>query len=114
VLPASLTVERGQVAVLRATVDLDRAAHVLPVGLERGPAAAREDVQRHALLGDVGGPDVVDLVVIEGHQPREVRVRGLQVRVGLVLRVALAVVLQVDDLVVGVRPHVAAARGVGI
>ena len=42
------------------------------------------------------------------------RVRGLQVRVGLVLRVALAVVGEVDDLVVGVRAHVAARRRVGV
>ncbi len=88
--------------------------HVLPVGAERGAAAAHEPVVRHPLFGDLVRPVVVDLVVVEGHEPRERGVRGLQVRVGLVLRVALAVVGEVDDLVVGVRADVAARRRVRV
>ncbi len=46
------------------------------------------------LAGDVGGPVVLDLVVVEGDQPRRDRVGGLEVGVALVLGVPHPVVGQ--------------------
>jgi hypothetical protein len=81
---------------------------VLPVSLEGDGAAAQEGVARLAVLGDLVGPVVVHLVVVPGDEPGEGGVGGLEVGIGLVLRVAVAVVLERDDLRTGVRAHVAA------
>jgi len=87
---------------------------VLVVGLEGGGAAAQERVGRLAVLGRLVGPVVVDLVVVPGDDPREARMGGLEVGVGLVLRVAVAVVLERRDLPARVRPYVAARRVVDV
>ena len=63
---------------------------------------------------DVVRPVVVHLVVIPHHQPRRDRVRGLQVGVGLVLRVPLAVAGQADGLRAFVVARVAAADHVAV
>jgi hypothetical protein len=83
---------------------------VLPVGLERGGAPAQELRPRLGVLGDLVGPVVVELVVVPGDDPRVRGVGALQVRVRLVLRVAVAVVLERGDLPRRVRAGIA-ARG---
>jgi hypothetical protein len=65
--------------------------HVLVVGAEGRPPAVEEPGHRLGVLGGLVGPVVVELVVVPDHQPRRGGVRGLEVGVGLVLRVPLAV-----------------------
>jgi len=63
---------------------------VLPVGPEGGDAAGPERLGALELrvLRDVVGPVVVDLVVVEGDDPREGAVAGLEVGVRPVAGVA--------------------------
>ena len=65
----------------------------------------QEDVARVVVLRDVVRVVVVDLVIVPGHDPGERGVRRLQIRIGPVLRVAVAVVLERHDLRPGVIPH---------
>ena len=65
--------------------------HVLVVGLERDGAARQEQLGRRSVLVERPRPVVLHLVIVEDHQPREGGVRGLEVRVALVDRVAVAV-----------------------
>ena len=89
--------------------------HVLVVRLERGGAALPEvlggvvELAGVAVLRDLVRPVVVHLVVVPHHQPRRDRVRGLQVGVGLVLRVPLPVAGQAGGLGAFVVARVAAA-----
>ena len=124
VLPGVHHVEVGQLAPLDGAVDLHvepgrhgrgPQRHVLVVRLERGGAALPEPLGGVVQLGgvrvlrDLVRPVVVHLVVIPDHQPRCDRVRGLQVGVGLVLRVPLPVAGQAGGLGALVVARVAAA-----
>nr|AWS27299.1 FunU11 [Streptosporangium sp. KD35] len=71
--------------------------------MEGGGPARRE--RRIDLLGDVTGPGVVDVVVVEDHGPRCDRVGHLQVEVGLVLGVPQPVTGQVEALPAGLVAH---------
>ena len=76
--------------------------HVLEIGLvSRGPAT--QEVRAEPLRLPAGIV-VVDLVVIPRHQPRHRGVQALQVGVGLVLRVPVAVLRQRRHLVPDVLP----------
>ena len=96
-------VAEGQVAVDVALLGQRGGADRQPlqVGLHGGVAASDEVALLVCLvvLRAVGPVIVGDLVVIPGDDPRARSVRGLQVRVGVVLSIALAVVGQGDDLV---------------
>ena len=97
--PADPAVERDAVAAVGAARGAQR--HVLVVRLvRRGPPGGplRRGQRRAAVGAHHVGVVVLHLVVVRDHQPRRDRVRGLQVRVGLVLRVPAAVVGQRDDL----------------
>lgn len=95
--------EHAEVGPMRQQRAPDR--HVLVPGLEGGGAAQQEDLRRRAVVVAVPGPVVVDLVVVEGGDPRRGRMRRLQVAVDLVLGVAVAVVDQRVDLVAPVQPR---------
>ncbi len=86
--------------------------HVLVVRAEGGLAAGEE--VGLGLLRHLVGPVVVDLVVVPDDQPRRGGVRGLQIRVGLVLRVPLPVVGQRLGLGALMVADVAAGDGVGV
>ena len=79
--------------------------HVLVVGLERCGSSVHESWHRGGVVRSVGGPVVVDLVIVEDHQPRRHGVGSLQVRVGAVLGVPLPVVGQRDGLRAAVVAH---------
>ena len=73
--------------------------HHLVIGLVGvGPTLQEGDRVDLLLLGDRPGVVVVELVVVPGDDPGAEGVHGPQVRVGLVLRVADAVVLERSDL----------------
>ncbi len=82
--------------------------HVLVDRLERLRATCPEHspvlVGLGVDLGDVAGPVVLDLVVVERVDPRVRRVRGLQRRLALVERVLQPVPRQVERL--GVEPRI--------
>src|SRR6266536_333287 len=90
VLPRVEHVEGGQPPPVQTAVELharaagDRAApqrHVLVVGLEGGGAAGQEGRAGRAVLGHVGGPVVLHLVIVQDHHPGRRLVGGPQVRV---------------------------------
>jgi hypothetical protein len=85
--------------------------HVLVPGLV-GRGADREklrgvDGARRHVVGVVVG----DLVVVPGHEPGKGGVRGLQMRIGLVQRIAVAERRQLRRNAAAVVPHVARAPG---
>ena len=96
--------ELGEVAVRDASVQQHVRAlrhrgtsqgHVLVVGLVGSGPAAQERLRRRCLascLGNLVGVVVLDLVVVPGNGPREGRMCRLEVLVGSVLGVAVAVV----------------------
>ena len=79
--------------------------HVLEVRPVGGGAAAAEI--RVKRLRARAGVVVVDLVVVPGHQPRHGGVQALQIRIGLVLRVTVAVVGQRARLTANVAANAA-------
>lgn len=118
VLPSIEHMETRQAAEIMSIVQLharsDRQGaaaqrHVFPVGLVGGGAAHEEF--RIEILGAVIGVIVVHFMVVPGHEPGECGVAALQVGIGLVAGIAVAVLRQR----VGFRPfvlaHVAAAPG---
>ncbi len=84
--------------------------HVLVVGLLGGDPPRHPGVGGHAVLRVHARPVVLDLVIVPGHDPRRGRVELLQVGVGLVGRVAQAVVLQRGAQTVGVLADRGGAR----
>ena len=88
-----------------------RQRHVLVVGAIGRRAAHEKRLARHAVLGPVGGVVVVDLVIVPGDDPGAGGVRGAQVGVGLVARVAHAVLGKRIGLARVVRAHMVAAPG---
>ena len=79
---------------------------MLEVGLiGLGPSTQKQLGREPLLLRHVRRVVVVHLVVVPGHDEREPGVRRLQVRVGPVQRVAVAVVTEQFDLVAGVLPR---------
>ena len=68
--------------------------HVFIPGLHCGLAAQQEHLAGHAVLVHRGHPVVVHLVVVPAGQEGGSGMRGLQVRIGLVLCVAATVIIQ--------------------
>ncbi len=100
------------------TAHAGRAAPVpAAAGARRTPgsrrSAAAEHLGRRAVLGDVAGVVVVDLVVVPRHDEREAGVRPLQVAVGLVERVAQPELVERDGLVGVLRGQLDAADAAG-
>ena len=117
-------VEIDQVAIARLAVNLDRGAdrqgrgaqrHVLVISLRGGLAAQREERRRHIVLRPLRGPVVVHLVIVPHREPGSRGVRGHQIGVHLVLRIAAPIGGQVDHLVTEVLAHGRhrQARGIG-
>ena len=71
---------------------------MLVVRLIRSRAPREEELRRIAVRGEVRGVVVVDLVIVGGEHPGARRVRGLEVRIRLVDRVAQAIVLERERL----------------
>ncbi len=85
--------------------------HVLVVSTVGGGAAREKALARHAVLGLVVGVVVVDFVVVPGHDPRAGAVRGLQIGIGLVQRIARAIVIERVRLPARVLAHMVAPPG---
>ena len=79
--------------------------HVLVVRLVGRGATEQEGVARVIVLRDVVRIVVVHLVIVPGDPPRKRRMRGLEIRIGPILRVAVAVVLERRDLVAAVHAN---------
>ena len=79
--------------------------HRLEERLIGGGAAQQEDLRRRVVLVAIAGVVVVDLVIVPGDDERRRGVRGPQVGIHLVLRVAIAVVDERVDLVALMLPH---------
>ena len=110
-------VEAHEVAVRERAVDLvvgparwiEAHRHVLVPGLVSGGTAGEERVVCFVVLAVRSRVVVVHLVVVPRDDPRHERVGGLQQRVGLVDRVALAVLLDrlaLEGLAGRARPRV--------
>jgi hypothetical protein len=72
-----------------------------------------EHLGRRAVLGDIAGVVVVDLVVVPRHDEREAGVRPLQVAVGLVERVAQPELVERDGFVGVLRRQLDAPDAAG-
>ena len=113
--------EVGEIAMPGTQVDararpegnhLPRHRHVLVPGAVGRGAPREEPFGRVERLRAVVGVVVLDLVVIPGDEPRTGEVRRLQIRVGLVERVAAAVIIQRDRLARAMAANgIAAERG---
>ena len=68
------------------------------IGLHRHLSAQVKDAGIGPVLIEIGGPVVVDLVIIPGHQPGRGGVGGLKVDVHLVLGIATAIIAERIDL----------------
>ncbi len=110
----SSTLEIDEIAELQPAVDAHVRTgrpgrhpyrHVLVVGLIRGGAPQQEDRRRRAVLVEVAGVVVLDLVIVPADDERRRAVRGDEVGIRLVEAVAVAVVDQRIDLVAGVLAH---------
>ena len=86
--------------------------HVLVVRLVPRRAAQRELLDRRAVLVVQAGVVVVDLVIVPDDEERKRRVRRPQRRIAAVLRVAVAVVVERQQLAADVLPHEVVAAGV--
>ncbi len=105
-------VERPVDAQVRAGGGVEPHGHVLPPGPVAGGPPGRKLGGLGGELGDEAGVVVLDLVVVPGDDPRARGVDALQRRVALVLPVAVAVVVERDQLGAGVladRPGADAA-----
>ncbi len=110
-------VEGGQIPPPQPPVELDRVAavrlcgpqrHVLVVRLvrRRPPSGPLRGGQRRGVVrADRARVVVLHLMVVRYDDPRRGGVRGLEIRVGLVLRVATTVVRERHDLVAQVQPR---------
>ena len=99
-----------QLAVIGAAINLGRGAarkggaperHMLIIGLRRSLPPQIEDLGRGAVLIMIARPIIVGLVIVPRHPPTVRRVRGLQIGVQLILRIARAIIIEAVDLVTG-------------
>ena len=106
--------ELGQIAIADALVNRHLQAaiqagatdrHGLVEGLIAGGAAAQEIVGPAALVGPDAGIVVQHLMIVPDHQTGRRRVQALQVRVGPVQRIAVAIAGQGGGVLEPVRPH---------
>jgi len=112
--------ERGELPVGELSIELHRRAgrsrsppqrHVLVVGLVGRGAPGEKDVPRVVPFGDLTCPVVVDFVIVGRQDPGKRRVRRLQIRVEVVLRVPIAIVLEGGQFDALMLPHLVSRPG---
>ena len=78
---------------------------MLVIGLKGGGAAQEEELGRGTVLVVIGGPVIVDLVIIPGDDEGRRRVDGHQVRIGLIEGIAVSIVGKRIGLAAPMAPH---------